>query len=140
MKKIIKKILKEETSKKLKLKKIIDELGWYKAIEIVGGLDNLILTLYDGNKKDYWEDRVREFIIYQTEIQDPGNFDNEEEYADFCISQGMEYLRGSDSDWDEDDEDDQRDYDHGLTEDEIEEIENKMIEELYDELINAYNG
>lgn len=37
---------------------------------------------------------VRDIIDYQTEIQDPCNFDDGEEYADFCIDTGISFFYG----------------------------------------------
>ena len=35
---------------------------------------------------------VRDTIEYQMEIQDPCNFDDGEEYADFCIGVGLSFF------------------------------------------------
>lgn len=137
MKKIIRKILKEETSKKIKLKSLIDNLGWERAADVIGGFNNLVKTLYNGDVKQYWTDRVRSIINYQTEIQDPVNFDDAEEYVDFCISQGIEFLREwYYEEWDNRETPDVNEF----NEDDIVDIENQMYDELYDDLKDVYTG
>ena len=37
---------------------------------------------------------LRDSIEYQMEIQDPCNFDDGEEYADFCIGVGLSFFYG----------------------------------------------
>jgi hypothetical protein len=37
---------------------------------------------------------VRNTIDFQTEVQDPCNFDDGEEYADFCIGEGLSFFYG----------------------------------------------
>lgn len=136
MKKIIRKILNEETSKKIKLKSLIDELGWERAAEVVGGFSNLVKALYNGDVKQYWIDRVRSIINYQTEIQDPENFNDAEEYADSCISEGIEFIREwYHEEWDHKENPDVNEF----NEDDIEDIENKMNDEFFDELKDLYN-
>ena len=65
---------------------------------------------------------VRETIDYQTEIQDPCNFDDGEEYADFCICEGLSFFYGDEGyereddtfeDEDENGEDEDDDGDEG---------------------------
>jgi hypothetical protein len=50
-------------------------------------------------------DKIRNFIMYQTEIQNPCNFDDGDEYADFCINQGIGFYYCDEGYCDEDSED-----------------------------------
>lgn len=50
-------------------------------------------------------DKIGNIIDYQTEIQDPCNFDDASEYADFCIGQGISFYYCDEDYCDEDDED-----------------------------------
>jgi hypothetical protein len=78
---------------------------------------------------------VRDTIDYQTEIQDPCNFDDGEEYADFCIGEGISFFYG-DEDYEREDgtfEDEDEDEDNGR-----ELIEQLMNEEYYDELVSLW--
>ena len=49
--------------------------------------------------------KIGDIIEYQTEIQDPCNFDDEEEYALFCIVQGIRFYYCDEGYCDEDDDD-----------------------------------
>ena len=83
---------------------------------------------------------VRDTIEYQMEVQDPCNFDDGDEYADFCIGEGIRFFYG--------DEDYEREDDIFADEDENEdsgreEITQLMNGEYYDELVSLwddYNG
>ena len=82
-------------------------------------------------------DKIGDIIEYQTEIQDPCNFDDSEEYADFCIGQGISFYYCDEDYCDEDDED-YVEPSEGMVEvrDEVEEyIQNKF----YDYLVGIYN-
>jgi hypothetical protein len=48
-------------------------------------------------------DKMGDIIEYQTVIQDPCNFDDGEEYADFCINQGISFYYCDENYCDEDD-------------------------------------
>jgi hypothetical protein len=50
-------------------------------------------------------DKIGDIIEYQTEIQDPCNFEDASEYADFCIGQGVSFYYCDEDYCDEDDED-----------------------------------
>ena len=50
-------------------------------------------------------EKIGDIIDYQTEVQDPCDFDNEEDYADFCIGQGLHFYYCDEGYCDEDDED-----------------------------------
>jgi hypothetical protein len=78
---------------------------------------------------------VRDTIDYQTEIQDPCDFEDGDEYADFCIGQGISFFYG--------DENYEREDDTFVDEDEYEdngreEIERLMADEYYDELVSLW--
>ena len=78
---------------------------------------------------------VRDTIDYQTEIQDPCNFEDGEEYADFCIGEGISFFYG-DEDYEREDgtfEDEDEDEDNGR-----ELIEQLMNEEYYDYLVKLW--
>jgi|LakMenEpi03Aug12_release.lakeMendotaPanAssembly.Ray.scaffolds.fasta_scaffold232972_3 hypothetical protein len=138
MKELIRKILKEEISSKDKLRSMVNNFGWEQTANLVGGIEQIIKILYDGNEIEYYKDRVREIIKYQMEIQQPGNFDDADEYADFCISQSMDLFFNEDTDsWSDDEDDEDNSIDIGY--DEYEDIQNHMIDEFYDELVEFYN-
>jgi hypothetical protein len=145
MKQLIRKILKEERDLKQTLKKQIEDDGWENTSKLVGGLENLIKIIYDGNLKEYCKDRIKETILYQTEIQDPDNFEDAEEYADFCISTSFDMYYNEEYD-DEDNDDDYDDYsesEKNLINDLYDELHYELYDELhyelYDELIGIYN-
>ena len=79
---------------------------------------------------------VRDTIDYQTEIQDPCDFEDGDEYADFCIGQGISFFYG--------DENYEREDDTFADEDEYEdngreEITQLMNDEYYDELVSLWD-
>jgi hypothetical protein len=77
---------------------------------------------------------LRDIIEYQTYIQDPCNFEDGEEYAVFCISQGLCFFY-KDEDCTGDDE--EIEYDD---ESEREEVEDLMYKEYYDDLVKMWEG
>ena len=83
-------------------------------------------------------EKIGDIIEYQTEIQDPCDFDDEEDYADFCIGQGLHFYYCDEGYCDEDDED-YIEPSAGMIEvrDEVEEYLYKIY---YDELIEIYDG
>jgi hypothetical protein len=76
---------------------------------------------------------LRDSIEFQTQIQDPCNFEDGDEYASFCIDQGLCFFY-KDEDCTDDDE---YEYDE---EPEREEVENLMYKEYYDELVSMWEG
>jgi hypothetical protein len=77
---------------------------------------------------------VRNTIDFQTEVQDPCNFDDGEEYADFCIGEGLSFFYG-DEGYEREDEifkDEEEDYLR-------DEITDMMYEEYFDYLSNLWN-
>ena len=78
---------------------------------------------------------VRDTIDFQTEIQDPCNFEDGEEYADFCIGEGISFFYGDENYEREDDTfaDEDENEDSGR-----EEITQLMNGEYYDELVSLW--
>ena len=78
---------------------------------------------------------VRDTIEYQMEVQDPCNFEDGEEYADFCIGEGISFFYGDENYEREDDifADEDENEDSGR-----EEIEKLMNEEYYDYLVKLW--
>ena len=77
---------------------------------------------------------VRNTIEFQTEVQDPCNFDDGEEYADFCIGEGLSFFYG-DEGYEREDEIFQDEEEDHLRD----EITNMMYEEYFDYLSNLWN-
>lgn len=77
---------------------------------------------------------VRDIIEFQTEIQDPHNFDDGEEYADFCIGEGLSFFYGDEGYEREDDIFKDEDEDHLRNE-----ISAMMYEEFFDYLVGLWN-
>jgi len=79
---------------------------------------------------------VRDTIEFQMEVQDPCNFDDGNEYAEFCISEGLRFFYG--------DEDYEREDDIFADEDENEDngrfqIEQLMTDEYFDKLVSLWD-
>jgi hypothetical protein len=84
-------------------------------------------------------EKIGDIIEYQTEIQDPCDFEDEDDYADFCILQGIHFYYCDEGYCDEDEE--TEDYE-GPSESMIEirdEVENYMEEKFHDYLVGLYN-
>jgi len=84
-------------------------------------------------------EKIGDIIEYQTEIQDPCDFEDEDDYADFCILQGIHFYYCDEGYCDEDEENE--DYE-GPSESMIEirdEVENYMEEKFHDYLVGIYN-
>ena len=77
---------------------------------------------------------VRNTIDFQTEVQDPCNFDDGEEYADFCIGEGLSFFYG-DEGYEREDEIFQ-DEEEGHLRDEITKM---MYKEYFDYLSNLWD-
>ncbi len=77
---------------------------------------------------------LRDIIEYQTQIQDPCNFDDGDEYASFCISEGLCFFYKDEGCTDEY----EMDYDIFDNEPEREEVESLMYKEYYDELVSMW--
>jgi hypothetical protein len=96
---------------------------------------------------------IRDSIDFQTEIQDPCNFEDGEEYADFCIGEALCFFYRdenceNDDDYDDDDEDDYDDENERrsksnsiyLDDDypERDEVTDLMYKEYYDDLVSLW--
>jgi hypothetical protein len=80
-------------------------------------------------------EKIGESIEFQTEVQDPCNFDDSEEYADFCIGQGVSFY------YCDEDYCDDEDYTEP-SEEMIEvrgEVEEYLYKKYYDYLVDIYN-
>lgn len=77
-------------------------------------------------------EKIGDSIEFQTEIQDPCNFEDEQDYADFCIGQGLYFYYNDDED-----------EDYETPSDEMfevrDEVEDYLQEKYYDYLVGIYN-
>ena len=80
---------------------------------------------------------VRDIIEFQLEVQWPCNFDDGEEYADFCISEGLGFFYG-DEGYTDDEEEYEKDYNLMDTQEERDEVEKLMYKEYFDMLSEAW--
>ena len=76
---------------------------------------------------------VRDTIDYQTEIQDPCDFEDGDEYADFCINEGISFFYG-DENYEREDDTFEDEYDDNGRE----LIEKLMAEEYYNYLVGFW--
>ena len=79
---------------------------------------------------------VRDTIEYQMEVQDPCNFEDGDEYAEFCIEEGLRFFYG-DEDYEREDDifaDEDENEDSGRTE-----ITQLMNDEYYEEFVNQWD-
>jgi len=77
-------------------------------------------------------EKIGDIIEYQTEIQDPCDFEDKDDYADFCIGQGIHFYYN-------DDEDEEYEY---PSDDMFEirgEVENYIDNKYYNYLVEIYN-
>ncbi len=84
-------------------------------------------------------EKIGDIIEYQTEIQDPCDFEDEEDYADFCIGQGIHFYYCDEGYCDEDE--DTEDYE-GPSPAMVEvrnEVEQYIYDKYYDYLVGLYN-
>lgn len=79
---------------------------------------------------------LRDSIEYQIEIHDPCNFEDGNEYADFCIGEGLSFFYGDDGYEEEDDifADEDENEDNGR-----EEITQLMNDEYYQAFVNQWD-
>jgi hypothetical protein len=88
---------------------------------------------------------LRDLINNQVEMQDPCNFDDGDEYADFCISTGMGWFFGfdpwSDTDYSDEDDDDEevRPTNPDISIDDYNKINTEMTNEFYDDLVALWD-
>ena len=77
-------------------------------------------------------EKIGDIIEYQTEIQDPCDFEDETDYADFCIGQGLTFYYN-----------DEEDEDYEYPPDEMVEVRDEVEEYLekkyHDYLVDIYN-
>ena len=77
-------------------------------------------------------EKIGESIEYQTEIQDPCDFEDENDYADFCIGQGLYFY------YNDDEDEDYETPSHEMFE-VRDEVEDYLQEKYYDYLVGMYN-
>jgi hypothetical protein len=79
---------------------------------------------------------LRDSIEYQTEIHDPCNFEDGNEYANFCIGEAISFFYGDEGYEEEDDifSDEDENEDNGR-----EEIEQLMNDEYYEYLVSLWD-
>ena len=77
-------------------------------------------------------EKIGDIIEYQTEIQDPCDFEDETDYADFCIGQGLTFYYN-----------DEEDEDYEYPPDEMvevrDEVEEYLEKKFHDYLVDIYN-
>jgi len=84
-------------------------------------------------------EKIGNIVEYQTEIQDPCDFEDEEDYSDFCILQGIHFYYCDEGYCDEDE--DTEDYE-GPSPAMVEvrdEVEQYIYDKYYDYLVGLYN-
>ena len=77
-------------------------------------------------------EKIGDIVEYQTEIQYPCDFEDEEDYADFCIGQGIHFYYN-------DDEDEEYEYPSDDMFEIRDEVEQYIYEKYYDYLVGIYN-
>ena len=80
-------------------------------------------------------EKIGDIVKYQTEIQDPCDFDDEEDYADFCIGQGIHFYYCDDDYCDEDDDEQPSEEMINIRN----EVEDYIQEKYYGYLVGIYN-
>jgi hypothetical protein len=75
--------------------------------------------------------KIEDIIEYQTEIQDPCTFEDEEDYADFCIGQGLSFYYN-------DEEEEDVDAPSEEMVDAREEVEEYLDKKFYNYLVEFY--
>lgn len=77
-------------------------------------------------------EKIGDIIEYQTEIQDPCDFEDETDYADFCIGQGLTFYYN-------DEEDEDYEYPPDEMIDVRYEVEKYLEEKYHNYLVDIYN-
>jgi hypothetical protein len=77
-------------------------------------------------------EKIGDIIEYQTEIQDPCDFEDKDDYADFCIGQGINFYYN-------DDEDEEYEYPSDDMFEIRDEVENYIDNKYYNYLVEIYN-
>ena len=84
-------------------------------------------------------EKIGNIIEYQTEIQDPCDFEDEDDYADFCILEGIHFYYCDEGYCDEEEDTEEHE---GPSESMVEvrdEVENYMEEKYHNYLVGIYN-
>lgn len=76
-------------------------------------------------------EKIGDMIEFQTEIQDPCDFEDEEDYADFCIGQALNFYYN-------DEELDDYEYPPEEMVDVRDEVEEYLHKKFYDYLVDIY--
>jgi hypothetical protein len=76
--------------------------------------------------------KIEDIIEYQTEIQDPCDFEDEDDYADFCVGQGLSFYYNDEEEEDVDEPSEEM-------VDAREEVEEYLNKKFYDYLVDLYN-
>jgi len=76
--------------------------------------------------------KIEDIIEYQTEIQDPCDFEDEEDYAYFCIGQGLNFYYNDEEEEDVDEPSEEM-------VDAREEVEEYLNKKFYDYLVEFYS-
>ena len=82
--------------------------------------------------------KIIDIIEYQKEIQDPCDFEDGEDYADFCIGEGFHFYYCDEGYCDEDDEYEEHEIPEGMLE-LREEVEWYLSDTLSEEFISEWN-
>jgi len=77
-------------------------------------------------------EKIGDIIEYQTEIQDPCDFEDKDDYADFRIGQGIHFYYN-------DDEDEEYEYPSDDMFEIRDEVENYIDNKYYNYLVGIYN-
>jgi hypothetical protein len=86
-------------------------------------------------------EKIGDIIEFQTESNDPCDFEDEDDYADFCISEGLSFYYCDEGYCDEDEDEDTEDYE-GPSDSMIEvrdEVEDYVEKKYYHYLVGLYN-
>jgi len=84
-------------------------------------------------------EKIGNIIEYQTEIQDPCDFEDEDDYADFCVLEGIHFYYCDEGYCDEDEESEDYEGPAEYMLDARDEVENYMDEKYHDYLVGIYN-
>ena len=77
-------------------------------------------------------EKIGDIIEYQTEIQDPCDFEDKDDYADFCIGQGIHFYYN-------DEEVEEYEYPSDDMFEIRDEVENYIDNKYYNYLVEIYN-
>lgn len=77
-------------------------------------------------------EKIGNIIKFQTKIQDPCDFEDKDDYADFCIGQGIHFYYN-------DDEDEEYEYPSDDMFEIRDKVENYIDNKYYNYLVEIYN-